>query len=292
MPFLIEFMIALSVTALLLGSFFDLRTGEIPEKVSYGFIALALITSIAESLASSNPSFFAYSLLAGAGFFSVGFVLFYLGQWGGGDVKLMGGIGCSLGYLSYANHLPQALLPYYATYFINMGYIAFPYVLVYGMILGARNRGTGKEFLRYFGSNKTRAVLALLFIPSILATYLHVNPMALIYLLLPPMFVAALYLRAVETVALQEPVDVNRIREGDVVAEDLVVEGQKIMGKRDIEGFHKEDIAKVLALAAEGKIPGRIVIKRGIKFAPVLLFTYVSVVYAGSFLEMTLKALT
>ena len=284
--------IIVSLVSLIMASFFDLKTGEIPEKVNYGYVFLVLAFSAFDSISSGDASLFLSTLIPGAAFFIVGYALFYFGQWGGGDVKLMAGIGCSLGYLAYAGSLPAVFLfPYYVTYFVNMGFVAFPYVVIYGLILGIGNKKTGKEFLGYFGDMKTRLFLIFSLMPSVVAVSLDLFYIAVLYLMIPPMLVAALYLKAVEKTALQEDVLVSRLREGDVPAEDLFVGGEKIASKRDIEGFGKEDIEGIRNLAREGKIPESITIKKGIKFAPVLFLTYITVIYAGNFMEIAFRAL-
>lgn len=290
MPFFVEAVLLTSSAALLLGSIYDLRTGEIPEKVSYGLAAAMLALSIACSAFTGDAAFLLQTLLMGTAFFLVGLLFFYTGQWGGGDVKLMAGIGGGMGFLHHADALPEGLIPYYVTFFINMGFLAFPYVLVYGIILGARNSGTAQAFSKNLRERKTWIVFALSVIPSITALYLNLEFLAILYMLIPPMAVAALYLKAVEVTALRQEVPVEKLREGDVVAKDLIVDGRKIAESRDIEGFSKEEIAEVRKLALEGKIPSTVTIKNGIKFAPVLFITYLTVIYLGNMIEILFSA--
>jgi len=76
-----------------------------------------------------------------------------------------------------------------------------------------------------------------------------------------------------------------------VPAEDIVVDGEVLIRKTDIEGMTPEDIKRIQEFARQGKIPEKIVIKRGIKFAPVLLFALLSTLYVGDFVEMVIIAL-
>jgi len=283
--------ITVSVIFQILASLFDLKTGEIPEGVNYGYVFLVLAISAVDAFSSADASLLIDTIIMGAAFFAVGFMLFYLGQWGGGDVKLMAGIGGSMGYLAHVGSIPQAaVFPFYVTYFVNMGFIAFPYVLIYGLILGIGNKRTGKEFLACFGNRKIQAFLVLSLTPSIAAVVFNLYQIAVLYLLIPPLVIAALYLKAVEKTALQDEVAVSELREGDVVAQDLYAGTEKIASRRDIEGFSSEDLAKVKKLAEEQKIPGKIMIKRGIKFAPVLFLSYVTVIFIGNFMEMAFRA--
>jgi Flp pilus assembly protein protease CpaA len=289
---LVQFAILLAFVFLALGSLEDLRTGEIPERISYGYVACALTVAALDSAFSGDAYFFLYSLLAGAGFFAVGYVLFYFGQWGGGDVKLAAGIGCTLGYLSHAGFFFDGLFPYYATYFINLVCIALPYATVYGLLLGLKSPETWKEFSRYLRDKRTAIVFLLSFAPSLIAQYMGLYNLALFYTVIPLMALIAFYLKAVELKALRETVDVSKLRVGDVPAEDLEAGGEVFVRKRDIEGMSIEDVEKIQKLASQGKMPRQIIIKRGIKFAPVLLFALASVLYIGNFIEIVIRVLT
>ena len=291
MILLVQLAILLAIVFLVLGSIEDLKTGEIPEMISYGYIASSLLVAAAAAILAGDAYLFLNSLLMGASFFGLGFVLFYFGQWGGGDVKLAGGIGCTLGFLAQAGFFHDGLFPYYATYFINMICLALPYATVYGLLLGLKSPETWKEFGRYLRDRKSVAVLFFSFAPSLIGLYLHLTSLALFYTIIPVMALIALYLKAVELNALRDTVDVSKLREADVPAEDLEADGVVLIRKTDIEGMTLEDVKKIQELAAQGKIPQRIVIKRGIKFAPVLLLALLSVLYAGNFIEMIIRTL-
>lgn len=291
MILLLDFAILLAVLFLALGSIEDLKTGEIPEKISYGYVASALSVAAADAAISGNAYFFINSLLIGAAFFAVGFVLFYLGQWGGGDVKLAAGIGCTLGYLAQRGYFHDILFPYYTTYFIDMICIAIPYATIYGLILGAKSPETWREFGSYLRDKKCVAIFILSFAPSLLALYMDMSSLSMFYLLIPIMALVAFYLKAVELKALRNLVDVSKLREGDVPAEDLEADGVVLIKKTDIEGMSQEDVKRIQELASQGKIPQKIVIKRGIKFAPVLLFALLSTLYVGNCVEIIIRLL-
>lgn len=291
MIILLDLAILIGIFFLILGSIEDLKTGEIPEKVSYGYAVSALIVAAAGSFVSMDPYLFFNSLFMGVCFFAFGFVLFYLGQWGGGDVKLAGGIGCTLGFLAQAGFFHDGLFPYYMTYFIDMICVALPYATVYGIFLGMKSPETWKEFARYLRDKKAIAVLILSFAPLIIALCLDFPNLALFYTVIPLMTLIAIFLKAVELNALRDLVDVSKLREADVPAEDIVIEGQTIIRKTDIEGMTPEDVKRIQELAKKGKIPKKIVIKRGIKFAPVLLLALISVLYVGNYVELIILAL-
>ena len=78
--------------------------------------------------------------------------------------------------------------------------------------------------------------------------------------------------------------EVEELKVEDVVAEDLVVDGKKIASSRDIAGLTAQDIMKLQVLHKEGKIPDKIRIKWGVRFAPIFLLAYIlSVLYGNAF---------
>lgn len=286
-------MLVISICAvfLILGSYFDLKTGEIPDEVSLGLVAFGILFAVGDSLYSGIPAFFVTSLLMMAGYFLVGYLLFYLGQWGGGDVKLLAGIGAVLGYLASKGFLAEGLFPYYIIFFINMGFVTWPYAILYSITLTL-----GKpESLRRFRSYviKPVSILTLIFslIPSIFAFSIGMELLGWIYLILPFFVLGNFYLKAIEEVALQKTVKTEELREGDLLAEDLILDGKVIGKRRDMEGLSKEQISKIRKLALNGKIPPKIGIRWGIRFAPILFLSFISLVFLGDLLEIVLRLL-
>ena len=87
MDFLIFREIAV-VLAGVLGAWTDLKTGEIPDWITYPLIAFGIILGIIEA----NW----IGLGIGALVFGIGYLLYYTGKIGGGDVKLFSGIAFAL----------------------------------------------------------------------------------------------------------------------------------------------------------------------------------------------------
>ncbi len=278
-----------SIVFLGLASLADLRTGEVPDGLSYGYTVVMILLAAYGSYTFNDTSLVTDSLIMGACFFIAGFLMFYLGQWGGGDVKVLAGIGCALGSLNHIGYLPQAALsfyPYYLSYLTNLIFIAFPYAAIYGLVIGFNNPDTRKEFGAYVGKARTKAILIASLSPSLLAFLVNLQKLASFYLLLPVMLTVALYLKAVEKTALRQSKDVKDLREGDVAAEDLACGNETIASKRDIEGMSPDAIKKIQELSAKGELPGRIVIKRGIKFTLVLFLAFLTSVYLGNLVEI------
>lgn len=267
---------------LLIASYFDLKTGEIPDEVSFALILIPALISGAYSIFKGDYSFFITSASIGVAYFILGYIPFRIGYWGGGDLKLFSGIGCTLGFLGSTGYLKDGIIPYPMFYFVNIGLIAFPYAIAYALIFSFRTKQrVFPEFGNYLRRKNSVLLFILSFMPSFIAFLLKLKIMALVYLLLPLFLLASLYLKAFEKIALLETVNIEKLREGDIMAQDLISEGKRIAGKFSAEGLTQEQIREIQKLSLEKKIPDTITIKNGIKFAPVLLITFLFTVFIG-----------
>src|SRR3989338_10395029 len=82
---------------LLVGSLTDLKTREVPDLVNFGLLIIGFCLSFLASLVFWNSSYFISSLLGFALCFLLACIMFYTGQWGGGDAKMLMALGSLLG---------------------------------------------------------------------------------------------------------------------------------------------------------------------------------------------------
>ncbi|MFH1402963.1 MAG: prepilin peptidase [Candidatus Altiarchaeota archaeon] len=284
---LVTAVIWVTLLFLILDSIIDLKTGEIPEKLTHGLTGIIILLAVGHGIIENSISMVKSTILVGASYFIAGYVLYRLGQWGGGDVKMMAGIGCALGYLDSMGYAwPNSIITgYYLTYFINMSIFAIPYAVTYSLILGFMNPSVFREFLSGVREFKVVILLAVSFAPALLSTYFGESLLALVYLMLPFFMLATIYLKVVEKKLLCKTVRVEELRVGDIPAEDIQCEGERIASKM-IEGITGEELERITRLAWEGRIPDEVKIRWGIKFAPILLASYVMTLWQGSLLEI------
>ena len=265
-------------------SYYDLKTGEIPDKISIGLLAAVLILTIAGAVTESYD-FLINALLVGALYFVIGYISFYLGQLGGGDVKLLAGIGAAVATIPVSGFLPN-----YAAYIIDAGVVVMPYAAAYGLFLGLRNKSVFAEFAGEIKKIKIILLIILSFFPLLFLLLLSAAKVNFTLILLTgilPVFVLlTAYLKVVEKTAMQKTIPVSELKEEDVPAEDIIVDGRKIAGKNDIAGITKEQLLEIRKLAEEGRIPDKITIKWGMKFVPVLFFGFLILVLYGNVLEI------
>jgi Flp pilus assembly protein protease CpaA len=254
-------------------SYFDIKTGEIPDKFTLGLVIVALALRAGYSVYSSEYSYLLDGAITGAIFFAFGALLFYTGGWGGGDAKLITGIGASLGgYLPGLALMDPTLglFPAFFGFFVSISLVAIPYSIAYSLFLSMRSPKSIQLFRGRIRKGWAILLLALVASFALILVLRPWSPLLTLALLSPPlMYLLMVFVRCVEEEALRKEVFVSDLREGDMVAEDVVLRGKKLASRRDMDGLSKQAVKEIKRLAAEGKLPKRITVKWGIKFAPV-----------------------
>ena len=279
--------LAVSTLLLLLACISDLKTTEVPDTVSIGLVAIIVAASIVHSVYSSDYSHLINTVAVGFAYFIVALAMFYLGQWGGGDVKILAGIGCVLGYLNSINYVwvNSEILPYYVVYFINMGLIAIPYFVVYSIVVGW---GNGRLMAEFAAQTKRKAFLltvVISFLPSLIALYAHLTSFIPIYLMLPLFAVLSTFLKVSEKVLFKRKVNPSELKVGDVLAEDLLVSGVKVVSSSNMEGLTEEQLTAIRKLE---HLPDEVTVKLGVKFVPILLLAFLMTVFLGNPVEIAI----
>ena len=90
--------IIIAFVALIIASITDLKSREVPDYISYGLIFIAFAISIFDSVLTWSYIPFVISMIGFIVGLIVAYGMFYLGQWGGGDSKLIMGLGALIGF--------------------------------------------------------------------------------------------------------------------------------------------------------------------------------------------------
>jgi prepilin signal peptidase PulO-like enzyme (type II secretory pathway) len=286
------FVVAVASLFILVASLYDLKYGEIPDAVNLGFAGAIILIALSLSLLEGDALYLENALAVGIGYFAISYTLHYMGQWGGGDVKLLFGVGASLGLLNAVGYPWNApSLPYYVVYFIDMGVVVMPYALSYFTILGLSKPEVFGKFLAGTVQKQALAALAAGFIMPLV---LYMSTKFMFFLpfsaILPAFIIASIYLKTSEEVLLTKTIPTSKLKETDALAEDIIYQGKKLALRRDIEGVTKEQLKEIKGLAAEGKLPRRIKIRWGVKFAPIILAAFLLTLYAGDLMAMLIQA--
>lgn len=278
---------------LLVASIYDLKYGEITDKINFGFILTVVILSITLSLSRMDINILLNTVSIGMGYFVVAYVLYHLGQWGGGDVKLLLGLGCTIGLLNSIGYVWNTpLLPYYLVYFIDMGVVVLPYALIYMLILSVSKPDVFKNCLEKTASMSTLILFLLAFAAPLIFYLYTASPFFILFsVVLSTFILASLFLKTSEEVLLTKTIPVSELKESDALEEDLTYNGKKIALRREIEGVNKQQLELIKKLASENKIPSQIKIRWGVKFAPIIAISFLLTVYVGDLMAILIKEL-
>ena len=275
---------SLAFAALLVGSVTDLKTREVPDWVNYGLIISGVALNALFSIIYFNPDFIVNSLAGLLIFFGIAYLMFQFGQWGGGDSKMLMGLGATIGIeLRFSQ---QFLLGF----FINALLAGAVYGLLWSIMLAVKNR---KKFSREFrkgllsksaikikkvmlGGMILMAIL-LFFIEQYPIKIIEQYPVKVLILSLAFLVLVSFYLwifvKAIEKSAMYKLVEPAKLTEGDWIVNDVYVSKKYICGPKDL-GIDKKQIRKLVEFYKKGKVR-RILIKEGIPFVPSFLIAFV-----------------
>jgi len=208
--------------------------------------------------------------------FGIAALMFYTGQWGGGDSKMLIGFGAVFGLpfplITQSDFLGSFLL----ALFVNILLAGVIYAFVWSFILAIKYRKRFSAALNIGLKKNLRlrryalAISALLLITSVI---LPENGMKLSFIAIGLVVILFSYMtvfsKAIESAAMIKRVNPAVLTEGDWIAKDIVVGKKIVAGPKDL-GVSKKQIALLKRLYGQRKIR-KIVIKTGIPFVPSFL---------------------
>lgn len=277
-------LIAATLVFLIAASYSDLKRREVPDWLSYGLVFSALglrfIFSFENGWGIFLNGLFGFLVCLGIAY------LFYLtNQWGGGDSKLLMGMGAVIGLgLDFGNLSPDKFLSTFnfslLWFFAGLLFFGALAGLLWALFIAVRERGKfAVEFKRLLGSIKKWHFLVL----SVSFGFLVLSYFYWFFWLLVVFSVGGFYLlcfvKAVEKSCFVKELSTEELTEGDWLAEDVVVGGKNVVKKG--RGLEKKEIRKLRRLQGEGKLK-KMWVKVGVPFVPSFLAAYLAVIFGGT----------
>ncbi len=279
--------VSTAILGCIAGCITDLKGRWVPDWINYFLIIFGIGGHAIVSVTEYSIWPLLYSL-AGAGvFFAVSAVMFYSGAWGGGDAKLLIGLGALLpispGVLSSG-----APWPFLLTLWINM----LMFNAVFGLLgiswLAAKNfskikKEVAKNKLLVYGGLSSLAIPALLILfNSMLLT------LFLIWIFAVMTFIFLLLARAVEKNCMYKFIPPSKLVEGDWIAEKVIA-GDFIYNPAR-SGIEKKDINKLIELEKSGKLK-LVKVKDGFPFVPAFLAGLLTSLFYGDIMFIIINKL-
>ncbi len=269
-------LVTIGLIGLVIGTVTDIKKREVPDWLNYSMISSGLGLRLINSLATLEWYYFLYGLLGFGIFLALAYLMFYSGQWGGGDSKMLIGLGAIFAtypafLLGYFN--PKLNLPFLIIFIINTLLAGAIYGTVYSAVLVLKNK---RKFLVEMNKVLNRKIvkasrnsILIISIIFVIIIYFTVNFIVIPSILLVLVFILTFYLwvfsKAVEKACMYKFVTPNKLVEGDWIAKNIYVRKKLIAGPKDL-GIEKHQIEQL----KKSRIK-RILIKEGIPFVPSFL---------------------
>jgi Flp pilus assembly protein protease CpaA len=256
------------------GAAYDLKTTEIPDRIFCMMLAVGLVIVALNSFLSLNIWPVLFSTAVGLVLLAFGFLMYKAGQWGGADAKLLAVIGFLLP--STPNFMQKLYFPFPFSYLVNVFLVGTPYMLLYAVVIAARNKKIIEEFSKDMkASSKVIIISSVLLFAIFIALSFYFASLfnaelsyeELIKNSLFPVFATIglfavfKFAKSVEEIGFKKKIPISKLRVGDILNES-----------RELEGITEKELAKI-------KKSGKkfVVIKEGVRFGPAfplaLLFT-------------------
>lgn len=258
-----------------LASWYDLRTTEVPDLVPFATGMTGVIIHLIRSLVANNFSFLLSSLAVGTIFLAIGYACYLVGLWGGADALILGAIGYVLPELpSQFSALLSPLWPYQLTLILNIFLVGSVYSILYSIVLAWRKENRLQLVLDQFKERKKSIMLSASLVGgSLVAMSFYFVLMAqirLVRVLERGLFFFSLFLllvltyyflKGLEENEMKRKIPVAQLKEGDVLAQDVELEGGSL-SSRKIQGLDKDEVE---AIKQEKE---KVMVKSGVCFIP------------------------
>lgn len=262
-------LIPLAIITLLIASYNDIKCREVPDWLSYGFL-IAVLGMRAIFAVEQGWTILISGILGLMIGFALACLLYYTNQWGGGDSKLLMGMGALLGIdipLQSSSldlfWFLLALLFLGAVYgLIWMGFIAVHHHFIF--------REQWALTLRHSQRWQITIALFTLGLALLAAFYPFLWPIVPFPALVLYLF---LFVNTVERGCFYIYRTPKELVEGDWLAEDVRAGGKKVLSQKTLE---KEDLFLLKTLEVEKKLK-KVLIKEGVPFVPSFLLAYIAV---------------
>lgn len=269
---MIEFvLVPLTLVALSVAAYCDLRTREVPDWLSYGFLFAVIGIRVLFSF-EEGWLMLVDGLLGFGVFYILALVFYYSRQWGGGDAKLLMGMGALIG-LSYPWGTETFHLPLFFVLLLVLGSV---YGVAWLFGLAIVHRKIVWPAYREMLAGYKKLVWGMLLLSIVLAGFSLVVPLLWLIASLPFLLtVFLLFVSVMEKNCFHKKIDPIQATEGDWLYEAVCVGGKRVMEPKELLGA---DLHRLVEWKKEKKI-SHIVVKEGVPFVPSFLIAYIAFLF-------------
>ncbi len=258
---------SIALVTITLASIVDIQKREVPDILSYGLIIIGFLLSILSfSLVRVLESIFGFVIA-----FIIGYSMYKTRQWGGGDAKLLMGLGSLLG-------MSWKTISFFPILIVNILIAGAVYGICWLIGLFIKHFKKANLILKKELGKRRKERILVLGTSLLLILIAVFSSFTLLFagfaLLILFSFYGLLISKIIEDIAFYKKITPNELTEGDWIVENIKIGKDTINNNNP--GLTKKQIA---LLKKRGK---KVLIKEGIPFVPSFLFGYILTLVYGS----------
>jgi Flp pilus assembly protein protease CpaA len=268
--------LAVALVILLIGSYTDIKTREVPDWVNIAGIFIGIGLRALWGLSGNGWSELGFGMVGFILFFALSIIMYYAGQWGGGDSKLLMAMGALLGFWFSKDSAGVGFLLWIILAGAFYGMACSTFLALKNFKSFARNYKIIFEKVKW-ANLPALAVLVFGFAFAI-ATDDHFLRVLLLVIALavPVLFYLAVGVKAVEKCCMFRTISPEFLTEGDWIAKPVTYKGKYLCGPKDL-GVTKEKIRELKRLGIK-----QVMVKDGVPFVPSFLLAFLMYLWLGS----------
>ena len=272
--------IIIALIILIIGSITDLKKREVHDYVSYGLVFLAFGVSIIYSIIYSDYTNIMQTIFGFIAGVIIAYTMFYLGQWGGGDSKLIIGLGAVIGFNTFQIFGQKNY--WFLILLVNTVFVGAFYGLLWSIYLGVKHRKEFMKNLKIWSMRKeiirVRRILMITTLVSciLILLFMGIEFKLMLLGLIALVFVVFylwIFVKIIEESCMIKKVAISKLTEGDWIFEDIRIGKKYVAGPKDL-GISREQIALLKRYEKQKKIKF-VAIKEGIPFIPAFLIAFI-----------------
>jgi Flp pilus assembly protein protease CpaA len=276
-------LIIITLTVLIFSSINDIRVREVPDWFSYGLIFAAFGVRIIFAL-SQGWQILASGIFGFLACFALAVLFYYSGQWGGGDSKLLMGMGAVIG-ISFPFSANSFTLLWFLFALLLFGAI---YGLLWMVVLAiVRRKIFWKNFKGSVGRKK-KLHFALIIVTLFFIVLTLVQPFLLPLIFFPlGFFYLITFINVIEKSCFIKRIPASKLTEGDWLAKDVKLRNKVVVEAKTLES---DDVWKLRYLEVNENIKP-VTVKEGVPFVPSFLIAYLIITFGGKYFTLLWKFL-
>jgi Flp pilus assembly protein protease CpaA len=280
----------LAFIALILGSISDIKKREVADILNYGLFFSAIVLRLLYSLIILNPLILIEGLVGFLIGTTIGMVMFYTNQWGGGDAKMLIALSTLIGI----NILPLSInvltKSFLLSMIVNIFILGSFMGLIWSIYMAIKNKDKFKKTWNKISKEniklkRTTIILStLIFITGLIFrqfTFLLI-PLSIIFI---TTIYVILFAKAVEKGTMVHMYPISKVTEGDWIDKNISYKGKYICGPKDL-GISKKQILMLKKYKIK-KVP----VKVGIPFIPSFLAGFIATILIGNLISVLINSI-